>query len=489
MPSMRHWFERLEPRSPIGRGGVVGLALLAVVFVIFFGLTLKLEAFPRPGKGDLDVFLRAGWAAREGQSLYKIADEKHLHYEYPPLFACLSIPLADPPPYATAAQRHAIPPYWLSATIWYWLSIGCVVGSLHLLASALETVTGARGPPFSKAWWALRVWPLLVFLVCTGDSLRRGQATPFILLFLSIAGASILRGRPFKAGLNFGFVGVMKLFPLYLLLYPAWRFDRRMMIGAAAGVLAALLLPVAIMGPAASMAAYREFVVDRMAGEVSGHGDPKVKGELHGTNARIQSFEYIAYDTVVPSRAARAVTPPRPFFIFHLAVSALVTAGALWLMRRKGDPAAEFLFFGALVVLAIPILPVSRPHYFMLEIIPFMGLLAVEWPRFKGLWPGWPVAGVTIATLAAEVLVACDQPQAIDLGLTTYAALALALLALLVGRRRALSVAGEEHRLAGPSPTRPHPEEIEEGGSVRTHPGSPAFVSPAVDDGRAIPGA
>jgi hypothetical protein len=148
---MRHWFERLEPRNPIGRGGVVGLAVLAMVFLIFFGLTLKLEAFPRPGKGDLDVFLRAGWAAREGQSLYKITDEKHLHYEYPPLFACLSIPLADPPPYATAAQRHAIPPYWLSATIWYWLSIGCVVGSLHLLASALETVTAGadrrfRGP-------------------------------------------------------------------------------------------------------------------------------------------------------------------------------------------------------------------------------------------------------------------------------------------------------------------------------------------------------
>jgi hypothetical protein len=207
------------------------------------------------------------------------------------------------------------------------------------------------------------------------------------------------------------------------------------------GVLAAVLLPVAIMGPAASAAAYREFIVDRMAGEVSGHGDPTVKGEMHGTNARIQSFEYMAYDTLNPVRASRTKTPPKPFFIAHLVISALVTAGALWLMRRRGDPVTEFLYFGALVVLAIPILPVSRPHYFLLEIVPFMGLLAAEWPRHKGLWPGWPLAGVAIATVAVEVLVALDQPQAIDLGLTTYTALALAFLALLVGRRRALASA------------------------------------------------
>jgi hypothetical protein len=438
MPPMRHWLERLDPRGSIGRGAVVGLAILAVVFVIFFGLTLRLEAFKHPPKGDLDIFLRAAWAAREGESLYRITDEHGYHYVYPPLFAALAVPLADPPPSATASQRGAILPYWLSASIWYWLGVACVLGSLHLLASALETATGARGPPYSRAWWALRVWPLLVFLVFAGDGLGRGQATPFILLFLSVAGAAILRRKPLRGGLSIGFVGVMKLFPLYLLLYPAWRLDRRMLIGGALGVLAALLLPVAIMGPVASAAAYREFVVDRVGGETKIYGAQTVLPEMNGVGTTIQSFEYMAYDTVHPIRATRAKTPPKPFLIAHLAISALVNAGALWLMRRKGDPVAELLFFGALAVLAVPILPVSRPHYFLLGVIPFMGLLASEWPRYKGLWPGWPTAGVALAMLVCGTLAVSGQHQVLDFGLTVYAAVALAFLALAVGRRRAL---------------------------------------------------
>jgi hypothetical protein len=205
------------------------------------------------------------------------------------------------------------------------------------------------------------------------------------------------------------------------------------------GVLAAVLLPVAIMGPAASAAAYREFIVDRMAGEVSGPGARNILPEMNGASTTIQSFEYMAYDTLNPVRATRAKTPPKPFLVVHLVISALVTAGALWLMRRRGDPVAEFLFFGALAVLAIPILPVSRPHYFLLGVIPFMGLLAVEWPRHRGLWPGWPAAGVAAATIVFGTLAVSGQHQVLDFGLATYAAVALAFLALLVGRRRALA--------------------------------------------------
>jgi hypothetical protein len=241
---------------------------------------------------------------------------------------------------------------------------------------------------------------------------------------------------------------VMKLFPLYLLLYPVWRFDRRMLIGATAGVLAAVLIPVAVMGPTASVAAYREFIFDRMTGEAAGRGDPSVTSELHRTNVKIESFEYMAYNTLHPVRADRAKTVPSVFFPVHLAISAVVTAIALWLMRRRGDPVAEFLYFAALVEIAIPILPVSRPHYFLLGAIPLMGLLAVEWPRNKGLWPGRPLAMLIGLTMVISLLVELDQPQVVDFGLITYAGLALAVMALLAGHRRALAA-----DQAAPDPT------------------------------------
>ena len=443
----------MEPRAPGSRNAAKTTIVLAAIFISFFALTLKLEVGKHPGKGDLDVFLRAAWAAREGESLYRTTDDKGHHYLYPPLFASLSVPFADPPQDAEPESAHALP-YWVSATLWYWLSVASIIMSLHVLASALEAAIGAPAPMCSKAWWALRLWPLAVFLVFAGDGLGRGQVTPFVLLLLSLSGAGILRGRRLTSGFAMGFAGVMKLFPLYLLCFPVWRRDRRMLAGAAAGLIAGILMPVAIMGPTASLAAYHEFLFNRMAGEASGGGASNVARELHGTNANIQSFEYMVYNWVNPVRSERAATPPKLYFILHIVISALVTAAALWFMRRRGDPVAEFLYFAALVELAIPILPVSRPHYYLLGAIPFTGLLAVEWRRHKGLWPGWPMGALALAIGLVSTVVAFGQRQALDYGLETYVGLALSFLALFVGRRRAGrpdSDPGKSLRLANPS--------------------------------------
>src|SRR5262249_5452678 len=159
----------------------------------------------------------------QGTSLYQITDDKGLHYLYPPLLACLVLPLADPPPESTEEQRRGTLPYWVSVTIWYWFEILCLVCAMHLLASALEDTASARGklppPRLSQGWWALRVLPLLLTCFFVGDSIGRGQVTPILLLCLAGTGAGILRGQRFRAGLWLGFAGALKLFPLYLLIY------------------------------------------------------------------------------------------------------------------------------------------------------------------------------------------------------------------------------------------------------------------------------
>ncbi len=437
---MRAWFESLTPAAPLDRRGRRLIWALAAVLLVFFAYTLDRAAFQHTRKGDLDVYLRAAWAAREGTSIYQITDTHGWHYLYPPLLASVLIPLADPPDDASAESKAGTLPYWVSVSIWYWLGIACILASVHMVASALEDTGVARGalppPTYSKGWWGLRVLPLLLTLFFAGDGLGRGQSTPILLFCLSGCGAAILRGRSLRAGLWLGAAAIVKLFPAYLLIYPLWRRDRRFLAGAAAAILGGLLLPVAIMGPSASWTAYREFVGERLLGEATGTGDAVVAEELHGTNSRIQSFEYMIYDAVHPDRQTRAPQPPSEYFLAHIAVSVLLTGGALWVMRRKGDALAEFLFFAALVQLVVPILPVSRPHYYVFGILVIAGLYAAEWPRRRGLWPGWPMACATIAYLLASILDAVDQPEALEFGLATYAGLALAALALWTAQRR-----------------------------------------------------
>jgi len=434
--SIQSWYEGFRPEGRPGRLGLLGLWSLAAAIPIFGVITVHRQAFSHSLKGDLGVFFRAGWAARTGADLYRITDSHGWHYHYLPLLASLMMPLADPPPGMAGASM----PYWALTAIWYCVNVICLFAALHILASALENLAAKAGRPryprYSMAWWALRLWPFLLTLFPAGDAIGAGQVTTPVLLLLAGAAAAMLSGRRGLAGGFIGFAGILKLFPLYLLIYPVLRRDRPMLAGGAAGILLGLLLPVVLMGPAASFEAYRGFVTGRLLGEVNGQGDPLIMNEMHGSHARIQSFEYMIYDSLNPDATNRPNFPPTGYFIAHLAVSGVLTLAVLWVMRRRGDPLAEFLLFAALAVLVVPILPVARPHYYALAALAFAGLYAAEWPRRKGLWPGWPVTLVSIAFVVAGLLDALNQHEAVDFGLATYAALALVILTLAVARAR-----------------------------------------------------
>jgi alpha-1,2-mannosyltransferase len=422
---MRRWRSPVEPAD-----WWTCLAAVAVagLFAGYFLIVLR-GAGPTERTGDLEVYLRAAWAAKQGESLYAVTDSGGWHYIYPPLLASLLVPFAEPPPDAPVAA--AAVPHWMSACLWYWFCVACLLAAVHLLASALERSKAEKPAPlFSQGWWNLRLLPLLIVLFFVFGDLRRAQPTAIILLCLAGSAAAILRRRSGTAGAWLGVAAALKLFPAYLLLFPLWRRDGRFLAAALATALAASLLPAAIMGPSAALSAYREFVSERLLGEASGGGDSAVAQELHATNTSIQSFEFLLYDALHPDPQARAPQLPPGYFPAHVAISLALTAAALWVMRRRCAPFGDYLFFSALALLSIPILPVSRPHYFLLGLPAVAGMTMAQSGAAGRSWYRRADVIVMAAFLAASILDEARISWALDFGGATLAALLLAALAL-----------------------------------------------------------
>src|SRR6266404_5673248 len=146
--------------SALSRWQRWGLAL-CITTVVLFGILVEMRsAYLQRRMGDLGVFLRTAWAVRTGQDIYTVTDNNGYHYHYPPLFAILIVPLADPP---SGVIPSWTVPYPLSVAIWYVFSLLCLVIAVHWLACALEENAAGLAvlPGGSGRWWALRGLPIL----------------------------------------------------------------------------------------------------------------------------------------------------------------------------------------------------------------------------------------------------------------------------------------------------------------------------------------
>src|SRR5262249_18739628 len=157
-------------------------------------------------------------------------DANDWHYHYPPLFAILLAPLADPPP---GADRTFALPFAVSVAVFYLLSVACLVWGVHALARAVEETIPC--PDSRTRWWSLRLWPILLGLPAITATVVRGQVGLQLLVLLCGLGASLLRGQRGRAGLWLAAAICLKVIPAYLLIYPLWRRDLRCLAGCAAG--------------------------------------------------------------------------------------------------------------------------------------------------------------------------------------------------------------------------------------------------------------
>ena len=392
------------PTDALGPWQKRGLVLLLLVFVGFGVLVEVRSAFLKRRMGDLSVFMRAAWAVRSGEDLYQVTDENDFHYHYPPLFAILLVPLADPPP---GFHQSWTVPYPVTVVLCYLGSLACLALAVHLLASALERSSSVPATPGGRRWWALRLLPVLACLPPIGHTLMRGQVNLLLLLLLCGAGAATLRGRRWQSGFWLAGAICLKVIPALLLAYPLARRDVRCLAGCALGLAVGLgAVPAAVFGPARTVAYYEEWARVLAAPGLGAGSDPARDDELIKVTATdSQSFQAAFHNALYPDRDTRPPFPSSGVRAAHWAAAGLMIALTLLAARRaRGDGPGEVIAFGGLAVTMVLASPVCHLHYLALEVPLVMGCLGASWKRAGAARLGAGALCLGAANVAANVL-------------------------------------------------------------------------------------
>jgi hypothetical protein len=410
---------------PLGRAERAFLVAFLLVIIAYGGLTLKRSAFLRRRMGDIGCYLRAGWAMRAGgQHLYHLKCDNGWHYNYPPTFAVLMMPLADPPerdlaqtaassiglgtapgmagPLLSAANlavreapvsatsRPSPPgglPYPVSVVVFYLVNLLCLALAVHLLAGSLEQAAGGALPVGCRGWWWLRVLPVLVCLPPIGHTLMRGQTNVMLLLCVCGMASGLLRQQRLRAGLWLAGAICLKIFPAYLLVVPLLRRDLRCAAGCGLGLVVGLgLVPLAALGATQTIECYKDLGRVLVAPALRlGDDTSRAKELIEVTATDNVSFQTVIHNNLHPDPNLRPPEGSAGLRRVHLALAAGLTLATLlagWRhSSRSTDGPALVVWIGALVLIMLLSSPVCHSHYFTLSVVIVMGLLAAAWER------------------------------------------------------------------------------------------------------------
>lgn len=416
---------------------------LLVVVVLLFGAVVEYRsAFLKRRMTDADDYFRAAWAYRTGQDIYEVTDTNGWHYNYPPFLAIVIAPLANPPP---DADRTGMLPYPLSVAIWYLFAVACLAVGVHQLATALEHSSGnfliQKLPAGCTRWWALRLIPVLVCLPSIGRTLSRGQTNLTVLMLFCGMIAFLIAKRRALAGSLLAVAISIKLFPAYMLLYPFRKHDWRCIAGCIVGLIVCLIaVPVIAMGPGETLKSYTRFYQAFLAPAFTGAPDPSRAEEiLNATATDSQAFMVILHNTLHPARDGRPPSVEPWVRATHWILAALMT-GITFVSGPRHyarESITELLFFSALLIVMIPISPISHTHYFVFALPMVMALTAAAWEKnpFPQIGRGYTL--LFAAHILMNVLSMLPGLELLkDLGLSLYGALILWAAGLMALRRR-----------------------------------------------------
>jgi hypothetical protein len=453
-----------EPLLRWEKRAIVGFFL---VVLLLGAMVLKRSAFMERRMGDLGVYLRSAWAVRTGNSLYSIAEENGWHYVYPPLFAILMTPLADPP---AGADSAGMLPYPVSVTLWYAISVGAIALGVHWLANALEEHTLPEPDRSrllgSRRWWALRLVPVFGCCIPLGHSLMRGQVNPIVVMCLCASMAALMKGKSWRAGWWLAWPICIKVFPAMLLLFPLMQRNWRCLGGCLAGLLVGLVaIPLAFLGPQRTHDYYAEFCMATLAPGLGIGDDSSRSDELTRITATdSQSFLAMLHNTIHSDRDTRPLDASVLLRRVSYGLGAAVLLITLWCggWGRRAQGLDIPLYLGSLVMVMLFVCPVCHLHYYSMALPLVMAIVAAAWKNSPVHRLGWGLNSLLLVNVAINIVpslpgcallrerglstlaalidgIGCDPVCLRERGFSTWAALLLWTVALVLLWRRTRS--------------------------------------------------
>jgi hypothetical protein len=404
---------------------------------------------------DAGVYFAASWSLRIGSDPYFARDQNGWHYLLPPLMAVLASPLADAPP---TMHRYWLLPYAWSVGIWYILGVASIAVGVNRLAMAL--LNALRAPSrvqlldddvdpslcdpecpalparhtsrrWAWRWWILCFWPVALCLPAICRSVIRGQVGPIWLMLVCLMIADAIEQRHLRSGLWLAGAICVKLIPAFLLLYPLWRLNWRMLLGCGVGLLVGLvIIPWMAMGTHDFLVANQHYLTTvLLPGVTGGTLDPVIANELvNPITTDTQSLvSVLMHMGNTFFGTPLSYSPPAFARIGHVLIGAFMTMMTLAAARfgKLRDPLTDALFLGCLVTVSLPIAPVCHPHYLML-MLPLVAAVLAAFLGSRGerkVTAGW-VAMLILLPLSHIITAAPGGQIFRDTGVVTWAALA-----------------------------------------------------------------
>jgi hypothetical protein len=367
------------------------VATTAALVLYYAVMTEIRSCFLQRRMTDFGVYLRAAWAARTGHDLYAVTCNNGWHYCYPPPFALLLTPLADPP---AGFPRAGYLPYPVSVGIWVLASYAFAFWTVQALARRIVP----EAVPGSRRWWSARLGPLLVCAPGIGYTIVHGQVNTLVAALITAMVLAGIAGRRLAAGVWLAAAAALKVVPAFLFLVPLLHRDRRAVLGVVLGAVLVLgVLPAGFFGIVGTQREYEKFVDQVLVPGTTGGGDQTRAKELTATVATdSHSFQAVIHNWRNPTAATRPPNADSITRLAHWAIIAGMTAVTLWVggRHRKGGPPDQLVLVAAFVLVMVLASPVSHVHHY-----------AMALPAIAGLWlkgltdrPGhaWPAGAITV---------------------------------------------------------------------------------------------